>query len=134
MCDEHDEQSGESNDGPVTVMALAIFRGVKESEGGGYTMGAFEDVGLPMLGGCQRCGASIVAYNACPSTTGYLMCASGCIDGYGYDTVEQANMALFPEEYAWQGVNKRSVGQGEATDDDESNAIDSTIPRWRRDL
>ncbi len=102
MCDN--EENAEDMKGPVTIMDLAKFRGVKESETGGITMGAFYDVGLDMMGGCQRCGACIAAYNACPSKTGYWMCASGCIGSEGFDTVEEANLALFPEEYEWKGV------------------------------
>lgn len=34
---------------------------------------AFEEEGLPFLGGCSVCGASIAAYNACPGKNGYLV-------------------------------------------------------------
>ncbi len=90
--------------GPITVLQLALYRGAKETETGGITLGAIEDTGLPFFGGCSVCNASIAAYNACPSRSGYLKCSSGCIGGDGFETVEQANIALFPEEYAWQGV------------------------------
>lgn len=88
----------------ITVMQLAEFRGVKPTEDGSVNMGQFDDVGLPMLGGCEVCEACIAAYNACPSKSGYLRCASGCIGDDGYETVEEANLALFPEEYTWGGV------------------------------
>lgn len=87
----------------ITVLELAIFRGAKESPDGGMSGAEIERVGLPFMGGCQRCGACIAAYNASPSTTGYLMCTHGCVDGVGYDTVEEANLALFPNEYEWKG-------------------------------
>ena len=57
----------------------------------------FEQVGLPMMGGCQTCGASIAAYNASPSRTGYLQCASGCIEGLGFDTVQEAAAFIWPD-------------------------------------
>lgn len=90
--------------GPVTILDLAVFRGAQESESGGFTMGAIESTGLPFMGGCARCGACIAAYNACPSRCGYLMCSSGCIGDDGWDSVERANIELFPEEYEWKGV------------------------------
>ncbi len=95
----------------ITILELAIFRGAKESEGGGMSGAEIERVGLPFMGGCQRCGACIAAYNAAPSKTGYLMCNSvdsGCIGDDGWDTCEEANLALFPEEYEWKGVGSHS--------------------------
>jgi hypothetical protein len=69
-------------------------------------MQAFIDVGLPMLGGCACCEACIAAYNACPSKSGHLKCADSCIGDDGFDSVEDANIALFPDEYRWEGVSK----------------------------
>ena len=88
----------------ITVLELAIFRGAKESPEGGMSGAEIERVGLPFMGGCQRCGACIAAYNASPSQTGYLMCTKECIGDVGYETCEEANLALFPEEYEWKGV------------------------------
>jgi hypothetical protein len=42
--------------------------------------------GVDILGGCQRCQASIAVYNAYPSISGYWRCAS-CIGGDGFATV-----------------------------------------------
>ena len=42
--------------------------------------------GVDILGGCQGCHATIAAYNAYPSTTGYWRCAD-CIGDDGYATV-----------------------------------------------
>ena len=94
----------------ITILDLAIFRGVKVKEGDtvGVSAGDIEDVGLPFMGGCQRCGACIAAYNAAPTSTGFLMCADGCAEGVGYDTVSEANMALFPEEYEWKGIRRET--------------------------
>ncbi len=72
----------------VTLLQVAEARGITEGPNGGYTLGSFDRVGLPMLGGCKECGACIAAYNACPSRTGYLMCANGCIGDRGFPTVK----------------------------------------------
>jgi len=42
--------------------------------------------GVDILGGCQGCQATIAAYNAYPSTSGYWRCAH-CIGNDGYATV-----------------------------------------------
>ena len=69
----------------ITILDVALARGVNEDN---MTMGEFDRVGLPLMGGCQRCGACIAAYNASPSMTGYLMCARGCIDEQGFPSVK----------------------------------------------
>lgn len=68
----------------VTVLDVAVGRGAMAVEDGGITGGEFERVGLPMLGGCEVCGASIAAYNAYPSKSGYLRCR-GCVGGIGFE-------------------------------------------------
>jgi hypothetical protein len=82
----------------ITIWELAIHRGAKADSNGGMSGMEIERVGLPFIGGCVRCGACIAAYNAAPTTTGFLACAHECAEDIGYDTVEQANQALFPEE------------------------------------
>jgi hypothetical protein len=42
--------------------------------------------GVDILGGCQGCHATIAAYNAYPSTSGYWRCAD-CIGTDGFATV-----------------------------------------------
>ena len=42
--------------------------------------------GVDIIGGCQSCGATIAAYNAYPSTSGYWRCAD-CIGEDGFATV-----------------------------------------------
>ena len=42
--------------------------------------------GVDILGGCQGCHATIAAYNAYPSTSGYGRCAN-CIGHDGFATV-----------------------------------------------
>lgn len=66
---------------PITILDVAKAWGVKEDEHG-IPAEEFDRLGLPMLGGCQSCGASIACYNAAPTKTGYLSCANdeGCID------------------------------------------------------
>lgn len=107
-----DEDSEEDLPEFITILDLAKFRGVKEGADGSISMGAIEDVGLPLMGGCSICGACIAAYNACPSYSGYLKCSRGCIGCDGFDTVEEANREMFPDEYKWQGVKKPNHEEG----------------------
>ena len=44
--------------------------------------------GVDILGGCQGCHATIAAYNAYPSTSGYWRCAD-CIGQDGFATVAE---------------------------------------------
>ena len=53
--------------------------------------------GLPLLGGCCRCGACVSAYNAYPSKSGYLKCGD-CLGSDGFETVEQANQEIFEDD------------------------------------
>jgi hypothetical protein len=46
------------------------------------------------MGGCEGCGASIAAYSAHPSTTGYIRCRD-FIGDLGYATVAEADLAIF---------------------------------------
>lgn len=75
----------------VTALQVAEARGLKPSpNGSGYSAGAFAAVGIPFLGGCARCYATIAAYNAYPSKTGYWLDGQ-CIEGtdLGFETVEE---------------------------------------------
>jgi hypothetical protein len=49
------------------------------------------------MGGCVGCQATLAAYNAHPSTTGFWLCGN-CVDGLGYESVEQANADIFGGE------------------------------------
>lgn len=73
----------------VTILDVAKARGAREDERGGINGAEFARVGLPIIGGCQFCGATVAAYNACPSQSGYLRCANGCIDNDGFETVAE---------------------------------------------
>lgn len=77
----------------VTVHQLAAYR--RGEDPPEWTMGDYERLDLPMLGGCEVCGASIAAYNACPSKTGFLRCANGCIADQGWDTAPEADVEVF---------------------------------------
>jgi hypothetical protein len=81
---------------PITILDLAKYRGAKENERGSIDGQAFADVGLEIIGGCCVCHATLAAYNACPSKSGYWKCRSGCIGDDGFESVEEANEILFP--------------------------------------
>ena len=49
--------------------------------------------GVDILGGCQSCHATIAAYNAYPSTSGYWRCAD-CIGDDGFATVADFTASL----------------------------------------
>jgi hypothetical protein len=78
---------------PITIQQLATFRIGRDAVNGQD----FIDAELPMMGGCEICGATVAAYNSCPSTSGYIRCKNGCICDDGYDTVEEANKDIFDE-------------------------------------
>lgn len=83
----------------ITVLELALYRGAQPNEDGSISGSEIERVGLPFLGGCELCGASIAAYNAAPSKSGYLRCAEdNCIGDHGWDSVEEANQELFENQ------------------------------------
>ena len=69
-------------------MAITILDYVKSVVGDKdlYTAEDCLASGVDILGGCQGCHASIAAYNAYPSTSGYWRCAD-CIGDDGYATV-----------------------------------------------
>lgn len=71
----------------VTILDVAKARGAEVGEDGSINMGAFEEVGLQIMGGCITCEASIAAYNAFPSRCGYWCCAD-CVGDSGFKTVE----------------------------------------------
>jgi hypothetical protein len=91
---------------PITVLELAEYRGVKVKDS--VSMAEVEAVGLPFMGGCKRCQDCVACYNSCPTRTGFLMC-EGCVGPDGFETVEEANKFLFPEEYRWFGPNNTNV-------------------------
>ena len=99
----------------VTILDVALARGVTENADGGMTMGQFDAVDLPMLGGCHVCEACIAAYNACPTTTGYLACSGGCVGDTGFPSVKAFE--------AWTAYQDALV-EAEAGEADEPRALD----------
>jgi len=85
-------------------MDIAFARGVQKDDRGGVNGAEFHRVGLPILGGCAMCGATIAAYNAAPGRNGYLLCLNGCVsEETGFPTVEAFEAwakedDLFPED------------------------------------
>jgi hypothetical protein len=76
----------------ITVLELAEYRlGHKAQTGQDFI-----DADLDMLGGCAICHASISAYNAYPSKSGYWKCAD-CISHDGFANVVEANLMIFGE-------------------------------------
>lgn len=88
------EDEDEKEVGMVTVMDLCLYRLGMDPDTPSMTYEEFQKASLPMMGGCQGCGATVAAYNSFPSTTGYLRCRD-CIEDLGFKTVEEANQALF---------------------------------------
>lgn len=76
---------------PITILELATFILGREASTGLD----FYDAGLAMMGGCEICGASLAAYNACPSKSGFWRCRSGCIDDTGWTDLEEARQDIF---------------------------------------
>jgi hypothetical protein len=104
---------GQERPGPVTVYELALYRlraaGLIGGRAPESLSGAdFARVGLEILGGCEICGASIAAYNGCPSRSGYWRCSSGCIADQGYAGAEEADQALLDEPQS-SGSDVRGV-------------------------
>ena len=82
-------------DTPITIRELAIHRGAQEDENG-INGAEFDRVGLAIMGGCGGCHATLAAYNAFPSKSGWWMCKD-CIGDDGYQSVVIANADIFGE-------------------------------------
>ena len=48
----------------------------------------FEAADLAIMGGCERCHATLAAYNGYPSRSGYWRC-QGCLGDHGFETVAE---------------------------------------------
>ncbi len=77
----------------ITVMQWADFRLGRPAS----TEADFFEAKLAMIGGCRGCGATIAAYNAYPSRSGYWACAD-CIGDRGFSSCKEANKVEFPDE------------------------------------
>lgn len=71
----------------ITILDLALHLGAKAEEDGAIPASEIQRVGLPFMGGCLHCQATIAAYNAYPSKSGYLKCAD-CIGDDGWKKAE----------------------------------------------
>ena len=70
---------------PITILDyVKSVVGEKDS----YPAEDFSRLGVAIVGGCEGCTATIAAYNAYPSTSGYWRCAD-CINDNGFATVEE---------------------------------------------
>jgi hypothetical protein len=70
---------------PITILDyVKSVVGQKDS----YSAEDFHSNGVDMLGGCERCHATIAAYNACPSKSGYWRCTD-CVGDDGFTSVEE---------------------------------------------
>lgn len=84
--------------GPVTIMDVALAWGAEADEAGGMTGEAFDRLGLPFLGGCEGCEATIAAYNAYPSRSGFLRC-DDCVGVGDPDHLGYATVRAFERDY-----------------------------------
>lgn len=104
------DEANETASAPVTILDVALYRlkrmlGEQEVAGmplpdvaarvesGSLTAGDLGLVNFAIMGGCERCGASIAAYNAHPSRSGFWRCGD-CIGPEGWATVEEADKAI----------------------------------------
>ena len=77
-------------------MSITILDYVKSvvGEKDTYTDDDFFRNGVGTLGHCQRCAATLAAYNAYPSTSGFWRCAD-CIGDTGFATVADFKARTF---------------------------------------
>ena len=83
-----------------------------------YTAEDCLTAGVDILGGCQGCHATIAAYNAYPSTSGYWRCA-GCIGDTGFATIADftahPSMASCPACGNADAISEALVATGDRT-------------------
>lgn len=88
---------------PITVMKWAEHRLGREAS----TEADFTEAGLQMMGGCRGCGATLAAYNAYPSKSGYWACGD-CISYDGFGSCEEAE--------SWRAQDQREEEEELAAD------------------
>ena len=75
---------------PITILDYVKSKaGEKDS----YPASDFFAAGVDILGGCEICAATIAAYNAYPSKSGYWRCGD-CITDIGFATVQEFEASL----------------------------------------
>lgn len=79
---------------PVTILKLALYRLGLPDDTSSLNGAQFAEVGLQIMGGCEVCGATLAAYNACPSKSGYWRCLNGCIGNDGWYDVALADREI----------------------------------------
>jgi hypothetical protein len=72
----------------MAVTILEVGRHLKPSLGDEFNAGEFESTGLPFMGGCEICAATVACYNSYPSKSGFIRCRD-CIGDEGFDTVKE---------------------------------------------
>jgi hypothetical protein len=75
---------------PVTIQQLATNELGRKAR----TVHDYQEIGLPVFGGCELCRAAIACDNAYPSRSGYIRCKS-CLGKEGWDSVEDAALDVF---------------------------------------
>ena len=73
----------------ITILDVAKARGVQADAQGCINGAEFDRVGLPIMGGCQVCGATIAAYNSHPGRNGYLIGSCCAAPEDTYSTVQE---------------------------------------------
>ena len=76
-----------TNSQPITLLDVALSRGLNADDSGGYSGDEFQRVGVPFFCGCELCGSSIVATKACPAVSGFIRCIQ-CVSDSGFESVE----------------------------------------------
>jgi hypothetical protein len=69
----------------ITVHDVAVAWGAQPQADGAYLGSEYLDRDLPILAGCEECGATLAPYNAYPSVSGYIRCAD-CLGDGGYES------------------------------------------------
>lgn len=87
------------DDTPITIHDLAVYRlkQLGRTVGDVMTGQDFADVKLQIMGGCQDCGASLAAYNAYPSKSGFWKCEDD-IGDQGWLDVAKADAEIRSSE------------------------------------
>ena len=75
--------------GALTILDIALAKGAAQDAQGRISGGEFDRLGLLMMSGCQRCGATLGPYGAYPSRTGLIQCGECIADDMSFATVAE---------------------------------------------
>lgn len=82
---------------PITLFEyVAHIVGQKDS----YTLADHNEAGVPMIGGCVDCHATVGSYNACPTKRGFLACAEHTDPSDGFATVLELHSWMVESDLA----------------------------------